>query len=125
MGDPTESHGYLFPVFLLSLLQFFLVPITTWRVGSWQVEWFRGEFHDKTKITKNVFIIPTDVTSEWGKAQAARSERAKGTFGRKLRASLSVFNLVLSVGWIISALLAVHIVGTQGREAEYLIPTLF
>ena len=122
MGDPTESHGYLFPVFLLSLLQFFLVPITTWRVGSWQVEWFRGEFHDKTKITKNVFIIPTDVTSEWGKAQAARSERAKGTFGRKLRASLSVFNLVLSVGWIISALLAVHIVGKQGREAAIFDP---
>ena len=35
MTDPTESHGNLFPIFLLSLIQFFLVPITIFRVGGW------------------------------------------------------------------------------------------
>jgi hypothetical protein len=31
-SDPTDAHGNLFPIFLLSLIQFFLVPITLWRV---------------------------------------------------------------------------------------------
>ena len=50
MGDPTESHGNLFPIFLLSLFQFFLVPITIGRVGSWQADRFRREIDDKSNI---------------------------------------------------------------------------
>ena len=37
-ADPTDAHGNLFPIFLLSLIQFFLAPITLWRVGSWVLD---------------------------------------------------------------------------------------
>ena len=45
-SDPTDAHGNLFPIFLLSLIQFFLVPITLWRVGSWAID---AAYGDKEK----------------------------------------------------------------------------
>jgi translocation protein SEC63 len=122
MGDPTESHGNLFPIFLLSLFQFFLVPITIGRVGSWQADRFRREIDDKSNIVSIATTMPTDTTSDWGKAQAARAVRARPTVGRKLRALLSGFNLVLVIGWTLSALLVVHIARTQGPETTVFDP---
>ena len=57
MGDPTESHGNLFPIFLLSLFQFFLVPITIGRVGSWQADRFRREIDDKSNIVSIILFV--------------------------------------------------------------------
>jgi len=34
-GDPTDSHGNLFPIFVLALIQFFLMPVTLFFVGCW------------------------------------------------------------------------------------------
>ena len=46
-SDPTDAHGNLFPIFLLSLIQFFLVPITLWRVGSWAIDAVYGDKEKK------------------------------------------------------------------------------
>ena len=72
MTDPTESHGNLFPIFLLSLIQFFLVPITIFRVGGWLLG-------DGDKAARPAAaapaVAPADASSEWGKAAAAHAAR--------------------------------------------------
>ena len=93
-SDPTDAHGNLFPIFVLSLIQFFLVPITLWRVGAWLVELAYGDT-EKEKASANATHFPGDVSSEWGKAAAARAAKNKPTAGRKLRALFSGFNLYL------------------------------
>ena len=59
-SDPTDAHGNLFPIFLLSLIQFFLVPITLWRVGSWAIDAAYGD-KEKKGAAASAVAAPTDV----------------------------------------------------------------
>ena len=120
-SDPTDAHGNLFPIFVLSLIQFFLVPITLWRVGAWLVELAYGDT-EKEKASANATHFPGDVSSEWGKAAAARAAKNKPTAGRKLRALFSGFNLYLLIFWGISLLLVAYISLSQVEEVEHFDP---
>ena len=73
-SDPTDAHGNLFPIFLLSLIQFFLVPITLWRVGSWAIDAAYGD-KEKKGAAASAVAAPTDVSSEWGSRRRARGEK--------------------------------------------------
>ena len=120
-SDPTDAHGNLFPIFLLSLIQFFLVPITLWRVGSWAIDAAYGD-KEKKGTAASAIAAPTDVSSEWGKAAAARAARNRPTFARRLRALFSGANLWLLAFWGVSAALAVYIAFSQVEEAEHFDP---
>ena len=120
-SDPTDAHGNLFPIFLLSLIQFFLVPITLWRVGSWAIDAVYGD-KEKKGAAASAFAAPTDVSSEWGKAAAARAARNRPTFARRLRALFSGANLWLLAFWAVSAALAAYIAFSQVEEAEHFDP---
>ena len=120
-SDPTDAHGNLFPIFLLSLIQFFLVPITLWRVGSWAIDAVYGD-KEKKGAAASAVAAPTDVSSEWGKAAAARAARNRPTFARRLRALFSGANLWLLAFWAVSAALAAYIAFSQVEEAEHFDP---
>ena len=120
-SDPTDAHGNLFPIFLLSLIQFFLVPITLWRVGSWAIDAAYGD-KEKKGTAASAIAAPTDVSSEWGKAAAARAARNRPTFARRLRALFSGANLWLLAFWAVSAALAAYIAFSQVEEAEHFDP---
>jgi|TARA_B110000003_G_C16645292_1_gene531767 translocation protein SEC63 len=122
MADATESHGNLFPIFLLSLIQFFLVPVTVWRVGDWLLECLTMYNDDKTKRATSAASEPADASSKWGKAQAARAARATPTIRRKLRALLCGSNLVLAIGWVFSVLLVAHVTSSRVSETEVFDP---
>ena len=120
-ADPTDAHGNLFPIFLLSLIQFFLVPITLWRVGSWAIDAAYGD-KEKKGAAASAVAAPTDVSSEWGKAAAARAARNRPTAARRLRALFSGANLWLLAFWAVSAALAAYIAFSQVEEAEHFDP---
>ena len=120
-SDPTDAHGNLFPIFLLSLIQFFLVPITLWRVGSWAIDAAYGD-KEKKGTAASAIAAPTDVSSEWGKAAAARAARNRPTAARRLRALFSGANLWLLAFWAVSAALAAYIAFSQVEEAEHFDP---
>ena len=120
-SDPTDAHGNLFPIFLLSLIQFFLVPITLWRVGSWAIDAAYGD-KEKKGAAASAVAAPTDVSSEWGKAAAARAARNRPTAARRLRALFSGANLWLLAFWAVSAALAAYIAFSQVEEAEHFDP---
>jgi translocation protein SEC63 len=120
-SDPTDAHGNLFPIFLLSLIQFFLVPITLWRVGSWAIDLVYSD-KEKKNAAVNAVAVPTDVSSEWGRAAAARAARNKPTASRRLRALFSGFNLYLFAFWAVSALLVAYIALSHVEEQEHFDP---
>ena len=120
-SDPTDAHGNLFPIFLLSLIQFFLVPITLWRVGSWAIDAAYGD-KEKKGAAASAAAAPTDVSSEWGKAAAARAARNRPTAARRLRALFSGANLGLLAFWAVSAALAAYIAFSQVEEVEHFDP---
>ena len=120
-SDPTDAHGNLFPIFLLSLIQFFLVPITLWRVGSWAIDAAYGD-KEKKGAAASAAAAPTDVSSEWGKAAAARAARNRPTAARRLRALFSGANLWLLAFWAVSAALAAYIAFSQVEEVEHFDP---
>jgi translocation protein SEC63 len=120
-SDPTDAHGNLFPIFLLSLIQFFLVPITLGRVGSWAIDAAYGD-KEKKGAAASAAAAPTDVSSEWGKAAAARAARNRPTAARRLRALFSGANLWLLAFWAVSAALAAYIAFSQVEEVEHFDP---
>lgn len=122
MADATESHGNLFPIFLFALIQFFLVPITMWRVGGWLLKRFTVNGDTKPKRATSAAAAPFDASSKWGEAQAARHARATPTMRSKLRALLSGFNLVLVLGWFVSVLLVVHVKNSRESETKIFDP---
>lgn len=119
MTDPTESHGNLFPIFLLSLIQFFLVPITIFRVGGWLLG-------DGDKAARPAAaapaVAPADASSEWGKAAAAHAARNKPTTSKRIKALFRGFNLYVSVAWAMSAALAVYIAYSAPPEHKVFDP---
>ena len=122
-SDPTDAHGNLFPIFLLGLIQFFLAPITVWRVGSWLYDCVYGGGDKKASETALSAASQTiDESTEWGKAAAAKAARNKPTLMRKVKSQLSGFNLWLWIFWGISALLVLYIALSQVEEVEHFDP---
>jgi hypothetical protein len=121
--DPTDSHGNLFPIFLLALVQFFLFPITLFRVGGWIIDCVYGD-PDKSKAAAASASVaaPTDASSEWGKAAAAHAARNRPTALRKLGGLFRGFNLYVVIFWGISALLCLYIGMTAGAEHKVFDP---
>ena len=122
-NDPTDALGNLFPIFMLALIQFFLTPITLFRVGSWVHESVYGD-KDKTKAAAAAGAVasPTDASSEWGKAAAAHAARNKRTLGRRVSALFRGFNLYIMIFWGVSALLVAYIALNPGEENKVFDP---
>ena len=122
-SDPTDAHGNLFPIFLLGLIQFFLAPITVWRVGSWLYDCvYGGEDKKASEAALSAASQAIDQSTEWGKAAAAKAARNKPTLMRKVKSQLSGFNLWLWIFWGISALLVLYIALSQVEEVEHFDP---
>lgn len=121
-ADPTDAHGNLFPIFLLSLIQFFLAPITLWRVGSWVLDLAYGGGEKKSPAAAPALAGPADASSEWGKAAAARAARERPTALRKLRSQFTGANLVVWIFWGVSALLVAYIALSNVEEQEVFDP---
>ena len=112
-SDPTDAHGNLFPIFLLGLIQFFLAPITVWRVGSWLYDCVYGGGDKKASETALSAASQTiDESTEWG-GGCREAARNKPTLMRKVKSQLSGFNLWLWIFWGISALLVLYIALSQ------------
>ena len=120
--DPTESHGNLFPIFLLGLIQFFLTPITVFRVGSWLSEVFWGDKEKSQAAAAAGAVTPTDASSEWGKAAAAHAARNRPTVKRRVQGLFKGFNLYLVIFWGVSGLLVAYISLTSVEEPEVFDP---
>ena len=121
-SDPTDAHGNLFPIFVLSLIQFFLVPITVWRVGAWVVDACVWGDAGKESSSARAVATPMDVSSEWGRAALLRARRNKPTVLRRVKSLFTGFNLWLLALWVASAGLVTYIAITTVEETEFFDP---
>ena len=94
-SDPTDAHGNLFPIFLLSLIQFFLVPITLWRVGSWAIDAAYGD-KEKKGAAASAVAAPGCLV---GVGQPPPRARRAGYRRAQARALFSGANLWLLAFW--------------------------